>query len=106
MPTCAPTPVEVKITPTPAPTIAPTKAPERIKPEPSPKEKAKEEALDKENAEAVEVHTPLDPNKEWKVRCPRCGKILNVRETSPYHRCPSCDKVFGLRKFQTYVKKD
>ena len=106
MPMSAPTPVEVKITPTPAPAIAPTKAPERIKPEPSPKEKAKEEALDKENAEAVEVHTPLDPNKEWKVRCPRCGKILNVRETSPYHRCPSCDKVFGLRKFQTYVKKD
>ncbi|MBO5239846.1 MAG: hypothetical protein J6B56_00300 [Clostridia bacterium] len=103
-------PVEVKIapTPTPAPTsaVAPTKAPDHIKPVPSPQEKAKQEALDKENAGPVEVNKPLDPNKEWKVRCPRCGKVLSVRETSPYHRCPSCDKVFALRKFQTYVKKD
>ena len=100
-PAPAPTPVEVKITTTPAPAPAPA----HIKPEPSPVAKAKEEALDKENAEPVEVNKPLDPNKEWKVRCPRCGKILNVRETSPYHRCPSCDKVFELRKFQTYVRK-
>ncbi len=108
MPTPASAPVEVKITPTPAPApvVAPTKAPEHIKPMPSPQEKAKEEAFDKENAEPVEVNKPLDPNKEWKVRCPRCGKILSVRETSPYHRCPSCDKVFALRKFQTYVRKD
>lgn len=109
-PAPAPAPVEVKITPTPAPAPviapAPAKAPEHIKPEPSPAEKTKQEALDKENAGPVEVNKPLDPNKEWKVRCPRCGKILNVRETSPYHRCPSCDKVFSLRKFQTYVRKD
>ena len=81
-------------------------APEYIKPVPSPAEKVWLEALAEENAEPVEVNRPLDPNKEWKVRCPRCGKILKVRETSPYHRCPSCDKVFTLRKFQTYVRKD
>lgn len=104
-PAPAPAPVEVKITTAPAPAPAPAKAPEHIKPEPSPAEKAKQEAMDKENAGAVEVEKPLDPNKEWKVRCPRCGKILSVRETSPYHRCPSCDKVFALRKFQTYVRK-
>lgn len=101
----APTPVEVKITAAPQP--AP--APEHIKPTPAPesvREKAKEEALDKENAGPIAVNKPLDPNKEWKVRCPRCGKILSVRETSPYHRCPSCDKVFSLQKFQTYVRKD
>lgn len=44
----------------------------------------------------------LNPNKEWKVRCPRCGKELTVKETSPYHRCPKCDKVFQLQKFQAY----
>ena len=44
----------------------------------------------------------LNPNKEWKVRCPRCGKELTVKETSPYHRCPKCDKVFQLQKYQAY----
>ena len=33
-------------------------------------------------------------------------KILNVKDTTPYHRCPECGKVFTIRKFQTYVKKD
>lgn len=57
--------------------------------------------------EAVnEIETPLDPHKQWDVRCPQCGKQLRVREVSPYHRCPSCDKVFKLRKFETYAKKD
>ena len=55
--------------------------------------------------EWMEIHTPLDPNKKWRVRCPRCGKELMVRETSPYHRCPACDKVFSLRKFEAYVRK-
>ena len=59
----------------------------------------------KVNEEPVEIKTPLDPNKQWKVRCPKCGKELMVRETSPYHRCPACDKVFSLRKFEAYVKK-
>ena len=90
----------------PYPMPQPAPAPEYIKMEPSPAEKARREALDKESAYPVEVHKALDPNKEWKVRCPRCGKLLKVRETSPYHRCPSCDKVFLLRKFETYVRKD
>ena len=88
-----------------APTVVAAKAPEHIKPEPSPAEKARQDALEKENAEPVEIKT-LNPNKEWQVRCPRCGKLLNVRDTSPYHRCPSCDKVFQLRKFQAYVRKE
>ena len=54
----------------------------------------------------MENKTPLDPNKEWKVRCPRCGKLLLVKEVSPYHRCPACDKIFEIRKFETFVKKD
>ena len=49
--------------------------------------------------------TSIDPKKEWKVRCPRCGKELMVSERTPYHRCPSCDKVFQIRKFETYTKK-
>ncbi len=89
----------------PTPTVVAAKAPEHIKPEPSPAEKARQEALKKENAEPVEIKT-LNPNKEWQVRCPRCGKLLTVRDTSPYHRCPSCDKVFQLRKFQAYVRKE
>jgi len=47
----------------------------------------------------------LNPDKQWKVRCPKCGKLLLVRGVSPYHRCPSCDKVFEIRKFETYTKK-
>lgn len=54
----------------------------------------------------MENKMPLDPNKEWKVRCPRCGKLLLVKEVSPYHRCPACDKIFEIRKFETFVKKD
>ena len=109
-PAPAPAPVEVKITSMPAPAPAsekvPEKAPENLKPEPSPKEKAKQEMDDKEIEIPVEVYEAFDPNKEWKVRCPRCGKMLSVHETSPYHRCPLCDKVFSLRKFKTYLKKD
>lgn len=52
-----------------------------------------------------EAVNELDPRKEWKVRCPRCGKELMVRETTPYHRCPACDKVFKLQRFRTYTKK-
>ncbi len=96
--------VEAKPAPAPAPVIVPAKAPENIKPTPAPE--AVKAAVDKENEDPVEINKPLDPNKEWRVRCPRCGKELNVRETSPYHRCPSCDKVFAIRKFQTYVRKN
>ncbi len=49
--------------------------------------------------------TSIDPKKEWKVRCPRCGKELMVSERTPYHRCPCCDKVFQIRKFEAFVKK-
>lgn len=96
--------VEAKPAPTPAPVIVPAKAPENIKPTPAPE--TVKVAVDKENEDPVEIKKPLDPNKEWRVRCPRCGKELNVRETSPYHRCPACDKVFAIRKFQTYVRKN
>ena len=48
--------------------------------------------------------TELDPNKEFKVRCPQCGKELSVKDKSPYHRCPTCGKVFTLQKFRTYQK--
>ena len=55
--------------------------------------------------EVKEIPLVLDPNKTWKVRCTRCGKELNIRETSPYHRCPACGNVFTIRKFETYKKK-
>ena len=48
----------------------------------------------------------LDPKKTWKVRCPKCGKELQVRETSPYHRCPACDKIFQIEKIETLKKKE
>jgi len=51
-----------------------------------------------------EVITELDPNKEFKVRCPQCGKELSVKDRSPYHRCAACGKVFTLQKFRTYQK--
>ena len=81
----------------------PAPAPVYILPMPSPatQEREKEEGTIEEKPEA-----PLDPNKVWTVRCPQCGKHLNVRETSPYHRCPACDKVFQLRKFETYKRKE
>ena len=46
--------------------------------------------------------TELNPDKDFKVRCPQCGKELSVKDKSPYHRCPSCGKVFTLQKFRTY----
>ncbi len=103
------TPVEKLIKPAPAPApasaVAPAPAPASIKPQPSPFEKAKQESLDNEDDELVEL-SGLDPKKDFKVRCPRCGKFLAVRDVSPYHRCPVCDKVFSLKKFQTYKRKD
>ena len=84
----------------------PMPAPSYIMPTPSPAtamEEAKE--LEEVNEDPVEVENPLDPNKVWTVRCPQCGKLLRVREVSPYHRCPACDKVFQLKKFETYVEK-
>ena len=80
----------------PIPAPAPVAAPEKPVVEPPAKV---------EN-EITELPPSLDPNKEWKVRCPKCGKELLIRETSPYHRCPSCGKVFQIRKFETFVKKN
>lgn len=92
--------VEEKPAPAPAPVaVEPVKAPERIKPVPAPVVEKNEQ-----QEGTVEVKA-LNPNKDYKIRCPRCGKVLNVRDTSPYHRCPNCDKVFSIRKFQTYVRK-
>lgn len=92
--------------------MQPMPAPEYLRPMPSPYAQAMEQqaaqapapapAVEEKEDEAV---TELDPRKEWKVRCPRCGKELMVRETSPYHRCPACDKVFKLQRFRTYTKK-
>lgn len=53
-----------------------------------------------------EIEDKLDPNKQWDVYCPECGKRLRVREVSPYHRCPACEKVFKIRKFETYARKE
>ncbi|MBQ8685719.1 MAG: hypothetical protein IJ514_06090 [Clostridia bacterium] len=55
--------------------------------------------------QAEEPQERLNPNKQWKVRCPECAKELTVRETSPYHRCPACDKVFKLQKFRVFEPK-
>ena len=74
---------------------APAPAPAVLTPTPSPA------TMEQERTEEVE----LDPNKKWRIRCPKCGKELIVTETSPYHRCPACDKVFSMRKFRTYKRK-
>lgn len=85
--------------PTPAP------APEKIKPTPAPKGlKAKEKEEPVKEYSNVESEK-FNPNREYRVRCPKCGKELIVTEKSPYHRCPVCDKVFKIQKFQTYVQK-
>ena len=64
----------------------------------------------KEKEEPVKEYSNVEsekfnPNREYRVRCPKCGKELIVTEKSPYHRCPVCDKVFKIQKFQTYVQK-
>ena len=48
----------------------------------------------------------LNPKSSFTVRCPQCGKVLTVKDRTPYHRCPNCSKVFTLRKFETYTKKE
>lgn len=58
------------------------------------------------DGEVNELPATLNPKKDWRVRCPQCGKELNVKDTTPYHRCPACHKVFTLRKFETYTKKE
>ncbi len=88
-------PEKVKPAPAPAPvTIIPTPAPEAVQ--------AKAKAEEKKRKVAEEQYKALNPNREFKVRCPQCGKELSVKDASPYHRCPGCDKVFRLNKFQTY----
>ena len=88
------------------PYYGPTPAPAHLLPSPSPATAAEEAKTLEEVNDSVEVDKPLDPNKVWMVRCPQCGKLLRVREVSPYHRCPACDKVFKLKKYETYVLKD
>lgn len=55
--------------------------------------------------EPREYQSDLDPQKSFKVRCPKCGKELFVKDVSPYHRCPVCSNVFSLRKFEAFVPK-
>ena len=87
----------------PAPVVVPTPAPQTIVPTPAPEAvQAKAKAEEKKRKQAEEQWKALNPNREFKVRCPRCGKELSVKDASPYHRCPACDKVFRLEKFQTY----
>jgi phage FluMu protein Com len=84
--------------------VAPVMEQPAVVPAPVVEQPVAEEKVERE--EVQKIVAPLDPNKQWDVRCPRCGKLLRVREVSPYHRCPSCDKVFQIRKFETYSKKD
>ena len=58
------------------------------------------------DGEINELPATLNPKKDWKVRCPQCGKELNVKDSTPYHRCPSCSKIFTIRKFEAYLKKE
>lgn len=86
-----------KPTPAPAPVI--------IQPMPAPQAvqaKAEADAVKREESEK-KAAVSYDPKKEYKVRCPQCGKELSVKDVSPYHRCPACDKVFRLDKFQKFA---
>ncbi len=110
----APAPVPVQNAETmpvaPVAPLQPAPAPAYLQPTPSPMttEAEVQEApvLEEVDEKPAEVDSPLDPAKLWMVRCPQCGKLLRVREVSPYHRCPACDKVFKLKKFTTYVPKN
>ena len=92
---------------------APMPAPAYLQPAPSPavavaEQENKEEK--KPNLEVGETSEPervteVDLTKQWKVRCPRCGKNLSVTEVVPYHRCPSCGNVFEVHKYRTYTRK-
>lgn len=88
----------------------PSPAPSYLLPYPSPTTAQTEyndaRTLEEVNENPVELDSALDPSKIWMVRCPQCGKLLRVREVSPYHRCPACDKIFKIKKFETYVQKD
>ncbi len=76
-----------------------------VKPVPAPVQSVETELEDPEFIRR-EIEGELNPNNQWEVYCPECGKQLRVKEVSLYHRCPACDKVFKIRKFETYVKKD
>ncbi len=76
-----------------------------VKPVPAPVQSVETEAEDPEFIRR-EIEGELNPNNQWEVYCPECGKKLRVKEVSLYHRCPACEKVFKIRKFETYVKKD
>lgn len=94
---------EVKPAPAPAPAIVPTPAPATIIPTPAPEAvQAKAKADEEKRKARDEKWKELNPNREFKVRCPQCGKELTVKDASPFHRCPVCDKVFRLDKFQAY----
>ena len=43
--------------------------------------------------------------KKWEVKCPTCGKSLEVMDGAPYNRCPGCGKVFEVRKGEKSVQK-
>ena len=76
-----------------------------VKPVPAPVQSVETEAEEPEFIRK-EIEGELNPNNQWEVYCPECGKKLRVKEVSLYHRCPACDKVFKIRRFETYVKKD
>ncbi len=106
-PVCAPTPAPTSPYANDALSVenrpAPSPAPAHLQPKKVATNGAETKPLSKLDS-INEVHK-LDLNKEWRVRCPQCGKELMVSERTPYHRCPSCSKIFQIKKFETFVKK-
>lgn len=105
-PQCMPTPMPMQ---PPAPAFAPFAERPEILPAPAsvaPAPAALEGELENQEEDGQEEIFALNPDKTYTVRCPKCGKELSVKDTSPYHRCPACGKVFQLRKFRAYVQKD
>lgn len=65
-----------------------------------------EETIDFSKIVPTPAPTTTETKKTWAVKCPQCGKELNVNDKASYHRCPSCSKIFTLRKFETLTKRD
>ena len=62
---------------------------------PSFRREAEVKAAAKEEEEPVLEEVEV---RSWQIRCPNCGKLLEVKDSSAYHRCPTCAKVFQLSK--------
>lgn len=62
---------------------------------PSLRKDSEARAVAKEDDEPVLEEVEI---RSWQIRCPNCGKLLEVKDSSAYHRCPACAKVFQLSK--------